>query len=54
MKKRGMKKQVVGTIISNKMDKTVVVMTERLTDAFKRYRRREGECEPLDPKRRDL
>ncbi len=30
MKKRGMKRQVVGTIISDKMDKTVVVLVERL------------------------
>lgn len=30
MKKRGMKRQVVGTIVSDKMDKTVVVLVERL------------------------
>ena len=30
MKKQGMKRQLVGTVISNKMDKTVVVMVERL------------------------
>ena len=30
MKDRGMKRQVVGTVISNKMDKTVVVKVERL------------------------
>jgi small subunit ribosomal protein S17 len=30
MKKRGMRRQLVGTIVSNKMDKTVVVMVERL------------------------
>ncbi|MFQ5771622.1 MAG: 30S ribosomal protein S17 [bacterium] len=30
MKKRGMKRQLVGTVISNKMDKTVVVLVERL------------------------
>jgi small subunit ribosomal protein S17 len=30
MKTRGMKRQVTGTIVSNKMDKTVVVMIERL------------------------
>ncbi len=30
MKARGMKRQVVGTVVSNKMDKTVVVAVERL------------------------
>jgi small subunit ribosomal protein S17 len=30
MKKRGMKRQVVGTVISGKMDKTIVVQVERL------------------------
>lgn len=30
MKKRGMKRQVVGTVVSDKMDKTVVVLAERL------------------------
>lgn len=30
MKKRGMKRQLTGTIVSNGMDKTVVVLVERL------------------------
>ncbi len=30
MKKRGMPRQVVGTVVSDKMDKTVVVVVERL------------------------
>lgn len=30
MKKRGMKRQLVGTVVSNKMDKTVIVVVERL------------------------
>ncbi|MBW1898165.1 MAG: 30S ribosomal protein S17 [Deltaproteobacteria bacterium] len=30
MKKRGMKRQIVGTVVSDKMDKTVVVQVERL------------------------
>ena len=30
MKKRGMKRQVIGTVLSDKMDKTVVVLVERL------------------------
>ena len=30
MKARGMKRQMVGTVVSDKMDKTVVVIVERL------------------------
>ena len=30
MKKRGMKRQLIGMIVSDKMDKTVVVLVERL------------------------
>ncbi len=30
MKERGKKRQVVGTVISNKMDKTVIVLVESL------------------------
>jgi small subunit ribosomal protein S17 len=30
MKKQGMKRQLVGTVVSNKMDKTVVVAVERM------------------------
>jgi small subunit ribosomal protein S17 len=30
MKKQGMKRQLVGTVVSNKMEKTVVVLVERL------------------------
>jgi small subunit ribosomal protein S17 len=30
MKKQGMRRQLVGTVISNKMDKTVIVLVERL------------------------
>jgi small subunit ribosomal protein S17 len=30
MKKRGMRRQLVGTVTSNKMDKTVVVLVERM------------------------
>jgi small subunit ribosomal protein S17 len=29
MKKQGMRRQLLGTVVSNKMDKTVVVMVER-------------------------
>lgn len=30
MKNRGIRRQVVGTVVSNKMDKTVIVLIERL------------------------
>jgi small subunit ribosomal protein S17 len=42
MKTRGMKRQVSGIIVSNKMDKTVVVETERLVKhpLYKKYIRR--------------
>ena len=42
MKTRGMKRQVVGTVISDKMDKTVVVQVERLVKHrfYKKYIRR--------------
>lgn len=30
MKPRGMKRQIAGTVVSNKMDKTIVVLVERL------------------------
>lgn len=42
MKTQGTKRQVVGTIISNKMEKTVVVQVERLVKhpLYKKYIRR--------------
>jgi small subunit ribosomal protein S17 len=42
MKKQGMKRQMVGTVISNKMDKTVVVVVERLVKSklYHKYIRR--------------
>ncbi len=42
MKTRGMKRQVSGIIVSNKMDKTVVVEVERLVKhpLYKKYIRR--------------
>ena len=30
MKKQGIKRQLLGTVVSNKMDKTVVVIVERM------------------------
>ncbi len=42
MKKQGMRRQMVGTVVSNKMDKTVVVMVERLVKSklYHKYIRR--------------
>ena len=42
MKKRGIKRQLVGTVISDKMDSTVVVQVERLVKhrLYKKYIRR--------------
>ena len=42
MKKQGIKRQLVGTVISNKMDKTVVVKVERLVKSklYHKYVRR--------------
>jgi small subunit ribosomal protein S17 len=42
MNTRGIRRQVVGTIISNKMEKTVVVQVERLVKhpLYKKYVRR--------------
>jgi small subunit ribosomal protein S17 len=42
MKKRLLKRQVVGTVVSDKMDKTVVVLVERLVKhrLYKKYIRR--------------
>ncbi len=42
MKKRGNKRTMVGTVVSNQMDKTVVVRVERLVqdDRYKKYVRR--------------
>jgi len=39
MKKRGMKRQVIGTVVSDKMDKTVVIMVERFVKhrLYKKY-----------------
>jgi small subunit ribosomal protein S17 len=43
MNTRGMKRQVTGTIVSNKMDRTVVVVVERLVKhpLYKKFVRRQ-------------
>ncbi|SCY80116.1 30S ribosomal protein S17 [Desulfoluna spongiiphila] len=42
MKKRGMKRQLQGTVVSDKMDRTVVVLVERLVKhpLYKKYIKR--------------
>ena len=42
MSKRGMRRTMIGTVVSNKMDKTVVVRVERLVQdpRYKKYVRR--------------
>lgn len=42
MKNRGMKRQLVGMVVSSKMDKTVVVQAERLVkhQLYKKYIRK--------------
>lgn len=42
MKKRGMNRQIVGTVVSDKMDKTVIVVTDRLVkhQTYKKYVKR--------------
>jgi small subunit ribosomal protein S17 len=46
MKDRGLKKRQIGTVVSNKMDKTVVVSIERMVrhPVYKKYVRRRGKC----------
>ena len=42
MKDRGQRRQLVGTVVSNKMDKTVIVQSERLVkhQLYKKYIRK--------------
>ena len=46
MKDRGLRKRQIGTVVSNKMDKTVVVSIERIVQhpVYKKYVRRRGRC----------
>jgi small subunit ribosomal protein S17 len=50
MKKRGMKRQVIGTVVSDKMDKTVVVQVERLVKhrLYEKYIRRRAKFSAHD------
>jgi small subunit ribosomal protein S17 len=50
MKTRGIKREVSGTVVSNKMDKTVVVQVERLVKhpLYKKYIRRSNKFRAHD------
>jgi small subunit ribosomal protein S17 len=46
MKDRGLRKRQIGRVVSNKMDKTVVVSIERIVEhpVYKKYVRQRGKC----------
>jgi small subunit ribosomal protein S17 len=50
MKKRGTKRQLIGTVVSDKMDKTIVVQTERLVKhrLYEKYIRRRAKFSAHD------
>ena len=50
MKKRGMQRQLVGTVVSDKMDKTVVVLVEKLVKhrLYHKYIRRRSKFSAHD------
>jgi small subunit ribosomal protein S17 len=50
MKNRGMKRQLIGTVVSDKMDKTVVVQAERLVKhrLYDKYIRRRAKFSAHD------
>lgn len=46
MKERGLRKKRTGRVVSNKMDKTIVVAIDRMVkhEAYKKYVRRRSKC----------
>jgi len=46
MKKRGIQKRRIGTVVSHKMDKTIVVSVDRTVKdpVYKKYVRRRSKC----------
>ncbi len=50
MKKRGIKRQVQGTVVSDRMEKTIVVMVERLVKhrLYQKYVRRRSKFSAHD------
>lgn len=51
-KKRGIRKTMVGTVVSNRMDKTVVVLVQRLVKhpLYQKYTRRQARYKAHDEK----
>jgi small subunit ribosomal protein S17 len=52
MKKRGIQKRRIGTVISDKMDKTIVVSVDRTVKdpVYKKYVKRRSKCVAHDEK----
>jgi small subunit ribosomal protein S17 len=52
MRERGIRKKLVGTVVSDRMDKTVLVLVERLTrhKVYKKIVRRRSKYMAHDPK----
>jgi len=52
MKKRGLRKKRVGIVVSDKMDKTIVVTIDRIVkhQVYKKYVRRRSKCVAHDEK----
>ena len=52
MKNRGKRKQMIGTVVSNKMDKSIVVLVERLVKhrLYKKYIRKRSKFSAHDEK----
>jgi small subunit ribosomal protein S17 len=50
MKNRGKRKQMIGTVVSNKMDKSIVVLVERLVKhrLYKKYVRKRSKFSAHD------
>ncbi|MDY6837960.1 MAG: 30S ribosomal protein S17 [Thermodesulfobacteriota bacterium] len=52
MKKRGIQKKRIGTVVSDKMDKTIIVSVDRTVKdpVYKKYVRRRSKCVVHDEK----
>jgi len=52
MKQRGMRRKLIGIVVSNKMDKTIVVVVERLIKhpLYKKYIKRRSRFKAHDEK----
>jgi small subunit ribosomal protein S17 len=52
MRERGIRKKLVGTVVSDRMDKTVLVLVERLTrhKTYKKFVRRHSKYMAHDPR----